>query len=395
LTFQTPIAEIPLDAVSASEARVYEQWRDGYQSNWRAYFDPIALRLTVEPGRRLAADVTVMPLIAGSTYAPLIQVAGHSAIAAGDGDPHPETLVHEVMALDTKAPLIQQGSNEVQRMLSIPTQVVLGWVGNSAAVYLDDDPFWAELARAGNPSDFLSRNVTRIPAALHVKATDGVRLAAFLGALRAYLEQSAPGLLKYESGTHAGQPYVRVVPQQQPQVAGAGAGLVVYYSARPDALVVTTSEAMMHRYLDRRTAAAKPATGSPWVGESLALNVSQGGLRLLAGVGRQTLRETMRQQSWSNLPILNEYHRLFPGRDPLDVHESVFGTRPACPGGGRYVWNERLGTMESTAFGSPLAPRPGPDELAPLGDVAGLRLGVSFEDQGLRARAETNLRVNP
>ena len=73
LLFPTPIAEIPLDDVTQAEAGAYTAWRNGYQMNWRGYFDPIAIRLGAEPSGRLTADLTVMPLIAGTDYKPFIE----------------------------------------------------------------------------------------------------------------------------------------------------------------------------------------------------------------------------------------------------------------------------------------------------------------------------------
>ncbi|HEY1784383.1 MAG TPA: hypothetical protein VGG30_02505, partial [Pirellulales bacterium] len=74
LAFMTPIGELEFDKVTQAEADAYNSWRDGYQSNWRWAFDPIALRLGVSDNR-LAADLTVMPLIAGSEYNNFIAIA--------------------------------------------------------------------------------------------------------------------------------------------------------------------------------------------------------------------------------------------------------------------------------------------------------------------------------
>jgi hypothetical protein len=400
VAFQTPIAEIPLGEVSQSEADFYGLWRDGYQSNWRAYFDPIAIRLAVQPGRRLAADVTVMPLIIGTTYRPLVEVVGHSAIAAGDGDPHPEALAHAVIAIDTQSPLIAGGGDQAWRLFRIPRSLALGWIGRSAAVYVDDDPFWSQLAQAENASAFRSQHATRIPVAVQVKVNDGVRLAAFLAAVRVIVEQSSPGMLAYEVREHAGRSYVRVTSRTPMTPAPGGDPLVVCYAATPEALVVSLREELVTRFLDRLATGATPAGARPaspveWLGESLSLKVSHEGLRFLGATGQKDYLDTLRQRSWSNLPILNEYHRLFPDRDPVVVHESVFGVRPVCPGGGRYVWNEAWCTMESSAFGCPAAPKPGPAEVGPFRDMSSVRFGVTLEDQGLRARAAIDLRANP
>jgi hypothetical protein len=404
VAFQTPIAEIPLDEVSRSEATSYSRWRDGYQSNWRAYFDPIAIRLAVQPGRRIAADMTVMPLITGTSYRPFVEVVGGSAIAPGDGDPHPEAFLHAVMAVDVNAPVIQGGGDQVWRLFRIPRSVALGWIGRSAAVYIDDDPFWTQLAKAESAGAFLSQNVIRMPLAIQFKVTDGARLALFLGAMRVFLEQSSPGLLAYEVREHAGRSYVRVASRTPMFGPGRGDSLVVCYAATPEALVVSLREEMVTRFLDRLAAATKagaesrtpsPAPDAAWLGESLALKASHQGLSVLGATGQKAYIETLRQRSWTNLPILNEYHRLFPDRDAVEIHEEVFGVRPVCPGGGRYVWNDRWRTIESTAFGCPAAPKTGPEDVGPFRDFGAARFGLTFEDQGLRARAAIELKTNP
>ena len=182
LLFPTPIAEIPLAEVTEAEATTYKAWRDGYQTNWRGYFDPIAIRLAADPGKRLSADLTVMPLIAATDYKPMIELAGKSKIAAGDGDPHPGTLLHAVLAIDVESAVMKSGGNQLAMMTRIPQQLALSWLGHAVAVYLDDDPFLAELAKHADFDDFLIRHADKLPLAVHLQVTDGARLALFLGA---------------------------------------------------------------------------------------------------------------------------------------------------------------------------------------------------------------------
>ena len=394
LLFPTPIAEIPLDEVTQAEATAYTAWRDGYQTNWRGYFDPIAIRLGAEPGGRLTADLTVMPLIVGTDYRSFIEVSGRSRIAPGDGDPHPGTLLHAILALDVESGLLKQGGNQLSLITRIPQQLALSWLGHTAALYLDDDPFWAEAAKQPNLENFLMRNLEKIPLGLHVQVTDGARLALFLGSLRAFLAQSSPDLLAYDTREHNGRHYVRAGearPGPGDEETPAG-GFALYYAATSHALVVSPNEKVVTRFLDRLDKAEGkggqkanlPPAGSheTWLGESLAVNASRDGFLLLGATGQSAWREMLQRQSWSNLPILNEYHRLFPERDPVRVHEDLWGVRPTCPGGGHFVWNATWGTMESTAFGCPAAPKPGPSTLGPLGNLRLGQFGLTFEDQG-------------
>ena len=74
LNFMTPIAEMPLDEVTKTEADAYQAWRNGYQGNWNWAFDPIGLRISLGK-QKLAADLTIMPLIVASQYNQFAEVS--------------------------------------------------------------------------------------------------------------------------------------------------------------------------------------------------------------------------------------------------------------------------------------------------------------------------------
>jgi len=95
----------------------------------------------------------------------------------------------------------------------------------------------------------------------------------------------------------------------------------------------------------------------------------------------------MQQLAWNNLPILNEWHRLYPEIDPVELHERVWHVRLVCPGGGTFVWNEPFQTMESTVYGHPGEPKQGPAAPPLIGQFLSADFGLTFENQGLRARA--------
>ena len=61
------------------------------------------------------------------------------------------------------------------------------------------------------------------------------------------------------------------------------------------------------------------------------------------------------------------------------------------PCGGRYVWNERWATMESTVFGHSGEPKLGPEKFDPASRFRVASFGLNFEDKGLRARTEIEL----
>ncbi|HEX8910837.1 MAG TPA: hypothetical protein VF796_00660 [Humisphaera sp.] len=405
LDFMTPIAEIPLDKVTTEELALYGRWRNTYEQNWRNFFDPIALRVGSANGR-MTADLTVLPLIGGSEYRTFVDLTNGVAIPPGGGDPH-GAILHLAMALNRdSAPMKELRGFVGQNVANLKIDP-FAWVGRVLAVYVDDDPFWQEAAKAQDPDQFLQENLHRLPVAVYVANEGPLKLAAFMATVRSYVDGSAPGSTVWETLEHNGAPYVRV--------AGTGAAdrTKVYYATTPEALVVTVNEDVLKRALDRqaaRRAAAKagggaattgpatvpatvPATnpaGAPsheWLGQSLAFQADARALAVVGGLFGRTYREKMQELAWSNLPALNEWKRLFPDQDPVKVHERLWQTRLIDPAGGTYAWNEQYQTMESTTYGHPGQPKDGPAIPPQLVGVKRVGLGVTFENQGLRAKA--------
>jgi hypothetical protein len=96
----------------------------------------------------------------------------------------------------------------------------------------------------------------------------------------------------------------------------------------------------------------------------------------------------MQRLAWGNLAVLNEWHRLYGGMDPVKLHEQLWQRRLVCPGGGQYHWNEKWQTMESTVYGHPGQPKQGKSLPIALQSASGANFGLTFEENGLRAHVE-------
>jgi hypothetical protein len=302
--------------------------------------------------------------------------------------------------------------------------VSLGWIGRYVNVYADDDPFWNDLANL-NPDkpekygEFFEKNLHRLPVAARIESNNPLKLALFLTTARAFIEQTSPGLTLWESLKYREQPYVRITPVKGREVLpNELQDIVIYYTTIDGALTVTLSEKVLQHVIDRsldrqkaegddKAAAGgrenkaaiggrenKAATGGrarrearPWLGSSVALRVDRKILEVANAAGRDHYVRQMQELCWNNLPILNEWKRLYPDRDPVAVHRAVWGVELVCPGGGKYVWNEKYRTMESTVYGHPGQPKQGPPAPPVLSDFQSGDFGLSFENQGLRARA--------
>jgi hypothetical protein len=349
-----------------------------------------------------------MPLIAGTEYREFIDATTGAALTPTSGDPH-DSIIHAAMAVNADSRTIVGWGRMMQNLSGNLRIEPLAWLGNSIAIYADEDPFWAELSATDNPQEFLEKNYPRLPVALFAQSRDALRLAAFLTALHAFVDQSAPGLTRWETLNHNDQPYVAV--RAVGEVPEELQSLTVFYAATPGALTVTLNEDLLKRAIDRQLkrraearadaapstqpaqiAAGAPTTqpqptGRPWLGSSLCLQIDR---RAFDGFGRLMQDDALvsaQAQAWSNITILNQWKQLLPEQDPVAVHERLFGVRLVDPAGGTYTWNEQWQTMASVNYGHPGQPKVGPAASAALKGLSA-NFGLTLENNGLRARAQ-------
>ncbi len=394
LAFMTPIAELPMDRVTKAEADAYRRWRETYQRNWRWAFDPIGLRIGVDD-KQLLADLTIMPLIGSTDYREAVALTAGVEFAPDDGDLH-DALAHGIMAINVKSPPMRMASGLASSMMPNVKVEPFSWLGEYITLYADDDPFWADLAKVDEDDreEFFTENLGRIPVVFQADVSSGFKLTIFLTAVRAFIEQTSPGMTVWESLTYNDEPYVKVTPsarakRQEDELEN----LAVYYSTSGEALIITLSEDCMKRALDRRLARRKAEDegktldppAKKWLGTNAGVQVDRRIVQMLAVLTREDYQAAMQARTWSNLPILNTWRRLYPDEDPVDVHQRFWNVRLVCTGGGEYVWNERWQTMESTAYGHPGQPQEGPSVPPLLGELLGGNFGLTFENDGLRA----------
>jgi hypothetical protein len=268
-------------------------------------------------------------------------------------------------------------------------------------VYSDEDPYWGKLQKAlkdGGTSaagDFLEDNLSEIPVAVLVDVKNNFKLTGFLVTLRAFIEQTAPGMTAWQTLEHNGQHYVKIAPSEQFKQNGRNnemSDLAVYYAAAPGQLILTLNESLLKRHLDRlgakgkAIAAGKPAqpAGEKWLGSSINIKAKSGVLNTLKALYSDNLDKRFQLRSWSNIPILNQWHKLYASENPVAFHQKFWQTELTCPGGGKYVWNEELQTMESTVYGCPAKPK-----IVSLFDetffgIKEFNTGLTFEGDGLR-----------
>jgi hypothetical protein len=401
LAFQTPVAELAFTKVTQAEARAYRRYRNLYQRRWQQFFDPIAIRFTVQPGKanRIAMDLTVRPLIASSEYRDYVDITGNHGITDQAGDPHEEALGQVIFSIDRNAEEIQKLGNMAATIAPGLRANPLAWLGDWLTLYVDQDPFWPEfqtVAAQGSDramGEFMETNMSRLPVALHVDVGHSLKLAGFLVSARAVIEQTVPGMTVWDNQVYKEQAYVRIRPAERTRgQSDMLQDLALYYVVTPEALVVSLSETLIKRAIDRQASSDEgaPPAGEThtWLGQSVAAHIQGPGMTMVQTLFNHNAMDILRKRSWGNLVILNEWRRRFGDPAPLALHQRLWQTRLVCPGGGQYVWNEAYQTMESTVFGCPARPKIPesiPNALTSLKDI---NLGVTFEEDGLRARVE-------
>lgn len=388
LGFLTPIAELKIETASAAEARAYETWRRRYEGEWEAFFDPIAIQFSLSP-ERMKADVTVMPLTASSQYRSLMELAGNVAITAGTGDPRSDALLQVALAVDPESAPMRMLAGMGQMIGADLSYNALGWMGGQVSIYLDESEFWGLLAASRNQEEFLMRNVGRMPAALHIESKDSIRLALFLGGLRTMLEQTAPGMIRWETREHEGLPYIALTPSES-MIEPGMPQFSLFYAARPDALVISLREEVIRRSIERfqKRQSGENLPDAEWLGNHLNLRLQQSGVNMLQLMVRDDYGARLRVMAQAPVPLLNDWRNRFPEKDPLELVQTVWHFEVSCPAGGEYVWNDEYKTYESSHLGLMTSARSSESLPAILRDLATLRFGVGFEHDGIRARGE-------
>ena len=409
LEFQTPIGELDVTKVSKAEADGYGRWRAGYQSRWRNFFDPIGIQLSLREGV-IESDVTVMPLIAGTDYRELIDVSEGSSLNATSGDPHAESVMHFVLSLNHESEMLSDLNRNIGNFIPGIQVDLFSWIGDSFSIYADQSSFWDEWLKVAEAADsgrgfesreateFLQANLNRLPVAVRLEISSGLRLGLFLAAIRGFAESAAPGLLQWETLKHNEQPFVSIASPMLSEEGELPDDLRIYYLATGQQLLISLDKDMITRAIDREKARKDgkeiPAGKQTWIGSNLGVKMTEQMTRLYMPLIEEATSRDMQRLSWGNLTILNEWKRRYPDQDPVEVHRKFWQRRLLCPGGGEYVWNEVTQQMESSVFGSRSNPKMPTQTPVPklLRELKSGEFGVSFEDGGVRARVQLNLK---
>jgi hypothetical protein len=383
----TPASELAITTATPAEKEAYERFRWNYERGWSQVFDPIALQLTLSDDRQ-ALDLSVLPLTVGSDYRQIMAAVGEATLSPRARWVGPDSVFHFALAIDPESEALSQWNSDLSGFFPGLEFKPLAWMGPSLSLELSEGVFWKALATAGGLSD---TPYDQMPALLRIESKSPMRLALFLTAIKAAMQTSAPGMVNWETRKHNEQPYVVISENEE----APESNLQIYYAATGKALLIAMSEEALKRGLEReQVALSEKAIARLPEAQHLLAESTPSFLHAMSKLeGGPTLQERRMRQAWRSIPILNEWRRLFPERNPMTVHREKFGEALGGPEGEGYRWNADAFTMESVAYGYRAKPRQGEKE-TPLFDnfetlfdnFETLAAAFAFEDDGLRLR---------
>ena len=318
LAFLKSVNELSIKKITPAEKKAYEFFRDRYQSHWSKYFDPICGQLIINEGT-IKLDLSILPLIGGTDYRNMIQLAGDVKLGAESGDPHSESVLHWATAIDMNAPRFKQASNLAAIMAPSLGIGAFSWIGESFSIYLDDSPFFKDMQKAfleggiKGMEDFSEKNFGRMPLGLNVEVRNPFKLTAFLAGLRAWIEQTSPGMTIWSSHSHKGQGYVKIVPGkglEEKLIEEGSAPIALYYVPSPNFFTISLSEKIIKQAIERNLIRRKDdgtLAKARWKGMSTALQASTPIPSTLDLTMGQNAINGLQRKSWNNLHALNEW----------------------------------------------------------------------------------------
>ena len=264
----TPLADLPSPTtVTPSEKAGYERFASAYQESWRAYVDPVAIRVAVRP-HGLDVDLRQLPLIDGTSYRDVADFVQRTRVAPGplDGD-----ALRFVVAIGPDSDLRRDFSRTLRGLSS--HELKLDWIGDWAAggvmdrasvakAYLTiaNDAPQAPAPPSRDSDDFEAFSALPLYAEISVKSAAQAALA--LAAVRVAANETIPGLFEWgQDGAHRGVPIVRVTLKDEVLHGGApGQKVNVYYAVTEGALLLSLQRWLLEHLVDEQLDGTGPAS---------------------------------------------------------------------------------------------------------------------------------------
>lgn len=391
LHFATPLIELPIDKVTATEAQQYGSFRTEYEKLWRMYFDPIGLRLAIDD-KRVHVETHILPLAASEQYQKLRQATGQGKFTfeprtgaivdfqiGGDSGRIGFSVDANAVLRDMVEALIRseagEGNNLGQEYGRAFWKMAIGI--SVRDVFVTDDVHeqlvgllkQADLVK-GEPSVSRHKNVP-----IHRVPISEEKYRAVMELVNFQTRNAPPS---GPIGT-----LVAILPTREAPPA-------LYVAVVDKVLHVSANEGLIKKLIEEAKADKKDRPGDASAGLYLSPANARDAMNLLLEYEGHTL-------ALLNNQVLNCFYQA--GLVPPDASESVrtpivrrfLGYIPVSPDGSEYRYDARLGEVVNNRHGSHRRPDwhgevAKGSELAKLIDqVKSLRADLQFLENGLHA----------
>ncbi|MBM4059981.1 MAG: hypothetical protein FJ265_02645 [Planctomycetes bacterium] len=426
-----PCLELGLAQVTALEATVYAGFVKDYEQYWRSYFDPIAVRIAVAPGRQ-RIETLVLPLIDNTIYTQLAQQLGGAPVELGDGPRTAGTLfqlagkpakkalqqaVAELLPAEAGKPGGALPPAELQALFErgLGDEIALH-VADAAPMFDFSLPrFFGEIyGWFGRSAGFEEAMVGFLVAALNapVYATVEVRDAAVVDAFLERLD----GLLALRARQQREDwwwefeldfSHLAVgVPVRCARVGFSALGWRLYWARVRDHVVIATKKEIVDELARGDAVPAPAASPAPAATGHALLQLRPEAWRAVRPDYELGWAENARRACLDNQGPVQNLLRVLPAEVRGDrkalagrleaLARTVYGGRFYCPDGGEYLPDGD--GLRCSVHGTPQQPRqtqaPAKDSEVGrmLAGFRGLRATLTFLPEGLRAVVEVEQR---
>ncbi|MBX3443768.1 MAG: hypothetical protein KF774_15270 [Planctomyces sp.] len=427
-----PCLELELPRCSKQEAEEYRTFVTRYESYWRTFFDPIAIRVQATP-EQYRAETIVLPLINNSLYQSLLQSIGGDVVDV-ETLPVASSTIGSVLLHINKAEQQRAVSNifnvaAAQMITGVPRipdveKLIQHGLGDSLSLHVcDSDPLFdlnllqssMVLLQLGsrNPADSigLSMLLASLTAPVYVAlpVTSPQIVDEFLADLDAQLgllarQRNTSNFIDIHGDYYVVSPDEEGGPEVRVLALRLGPATFRFYWARiEDGLYIATRRSVLDELLvAAKTPAARPEPGANPPAHA-RLRIRPEHWRNILPTYLLGWAEGARNSTLQNLGTLGLFlpAQLAVAGEPaspeetlqatIDLAQRIHGVAFLLPDGGAYALSEDGRRIVHSDYGDVLRPRQkaAPTEGSPLDrairEFQGLTADLTFLEDGLHA----------
>ena len=367
LKYLTPNIELPVLNVSAREAEEYNRYTTRYASFWQQVFNPIALRIGVEPNLKLEASI--LPFANSELYSLLQSMV--------DKRPLPLDSIHYARSALISYSIVS-GRLATQEFLQMipgvkevvqddPTLTDMAWVGDRVSVHFCDGESILEIdpTRFGNLDLPL---VGQAPTSYQAMASSVLMMANLPVYVTIDVENKEKGerliqqfseTIFLKKGNLMGLPTeidaYRLPDYESHQIYVIKLGLYaasvrLYASLVEDQLVLATKPEVLRQVID---VSAEGKTANSQVSH-MQFRVNPRALKQLYDEVQLYWAEKSRTACHKNIMSIYNFHKIYdaPLETVSELSESKYGVRYFCPDNGHYSYDGDLHQVVCSVHGN-------------------------------------------